>query len=549
MPRGIAALWAAFPPTGRAAFLGVGASALIAVALGVFIPAEVQRHVLTAEARGLEAAIAAMAPSLPDVGGGPVSGTDLDEVDVLVDRAILDADHVRAKLWSLDGTIIYSDAHALIGRRYPDQIDELTEVGEGHGPVFEVTNLSAPENEYERSFSELVEFYVPVTDDAGEVVGVFEIYEDVRFINAALRGISTAVWLAIGSGLGVLLIFLVLLMGTTVRAVSRDRAAAEARARDLEVLVAAADALASSLEPTEFFSRLEATVKDGLGLTHLTIEPEASARPGISQHRLRDGRWLIGERDGGAILGEEDRVLRAVADSVDAALGNAALFAEVRSAADARRDLLRQVGQAHEDERRLLVGELHDTLAAELIRLLYGVRGILARSETIPPVIRSEVERLEQLVGDSERGLRAFMNRIRPSSLEGAGGLVAAVRQTVDRFREETGLRVELSTRGGADGFDADRQLVTLRAVEEGLLNVRKHAGAGAVRVVLSADARRMRLTIDDDGGGWPPSRPHPSTSGLGLAYLRERVVALGGRVDLEASRLGGARLVMELPR
>jgi signal transduction histidine kinase len=536
-----------FPPTWRAALLGVIASAVIAVALGIFIPLEVRRHVLTAEARGLEAAVQALTPSLPDFSSGRLTSEQVAEADALVDRALLDADHVRAKLWSLDGTVIYSDALELIGRRFDDIGQEIGDIAATGAVKFEVTSLDEAENEFEQRYPELVEFYLPVHDGSGAVVAVFEIYEDVSFINQALNGVTTATWLAIGSGLSVLLVFLVLLMRTAVRSINRDRAAAEARAQELEVLVGAADALASSLEPDEFFAELEAKVRAGLGLSRLAIVAGPEHGPSALERQLRDGSWLIAERADRPLLPDDARVLGSLANSLDAALANASLYAEVRRAAETRRGLLRQLWEAHDDERRLLVGELHDSLAAELIRVLYGVRGIAARSGDLPEDIRAEVERLERLVADSERGLRAFMNRIRPTSLEGVGGLLAGVREAVLRFRAESHLPAELTTRGTPDGYPALAQLTVLRAAEEALLNVRKHAGATRVRVGLSVDARRLRLTVDDDGLGWPDPAAAPG-EGLGLAYMRERVSSAGGRLQTGASRLGGARIVVEIP-
>jgi signal transduction histidine kinase len=538
----------ALPQTGRVALMGLIASAVIAIALGIFITTEVRRHVLMAEARGLEAAVVAMAPALPDLAAGELTASEIAALDRRVDRALLDADHVRAKLWSLDGTILYSDASELIGRRYDGAGREIAGIASSGVLHFEVTDLQEPENEFERRYRELIEFYLPVRDDSGRVVGVFEIYEDMRFINQALNGVAAATWLAIGSGLAILLVFLILLMRTAVRSISQGRAAAEARAQELEILVGAAAALASSLERDELFEKLEAKVRAGLGLTRLAIEPGPARDDSALQRQLRDGSWLIAQRDDRPFRADDARVLGSVANSLDAALANATLYAEVRRAADTRRSLLRQLWEAHEDERKLLVGELHDSLAAELIRVLYGIRGIAARSSELSDDVRAEVERLERLVTESERGLRAFMNRIRPTSLEGGGGLFAGVREAVVRFREETRVPVELTARGSLDGYPTGSQLTLLRATEEALLNVRKHAHATRVRVGISADARQLRLTVDDDGVGWG-SDPTPGRRALGLAYMRERVSSAGGRVQVGASRLGGARLVVEIPK
>ncbi len=544
--RAVIAGWRALPPSGRFGLLGVLASAVVAIALGLFIPLEVRRHLLEAEGRGLEAAVVALQPSLPDLSSGPLSSTEISLTDRLVDRAILDSDHVRAKLWALDGTVLYSDAGELIGRVFADVRPRLDEVA-ASGTMHEVTDLHDAENELERQYPRLIEFYVPVRDDGGRTVAVFEIYEDVGFLEQALTGISSATWLAIGSGLTILLLFLLTLVAAAVRSISRDRAAAEARAGELAILVGAAEAVASSLEPAEIFSLLGSRVSRGLALSRLTIEPSQATGPGVLSFQLGNGTWLVAERTGGTLADEDARVLRSVANNLGVALANAALYAEVRDAAQARRALLRQVVQAHEDERRHLVGELHDSLAGDLIRVLYGLRGIRARASALSDDIRAELAGLEERVSAAERGLRAFMTRVRPASLD-EFGLATALEEAVAQFRGETGLDVRLRVSGGVSRVSPDRQLVVLRAAEEALLNVRKHAHAARVRVSVRVGEARLGLTVDDDGVGWPAQLTSEAGRGVGLAYLRERTVGFGGAIRQERSRLGGARLVVDLP-
>ena len=280
----------------------------------------------------------------------------------------------------------------------------------------------------------------------------------------------------------------------------------------------------------------------------MSLEPAPPKQAGVFQHRLGDGSWLVAERDEEPLRDEDERILRSVANSLDAALANATLYAEVRDAAQARKILLRKVVEAHEDERRHLVGELHDSLASELIRILYGIRGIAAQEGALTDDVRDELADLERLVGDLEQELRAFMNRVRPIALDEVG-LSAALQDAVARFGQETHIEVGMRVRGNPDLHSREAQLVILRAGEEGLLNVRKHAGATRVRVVVGADERRLRLSLDDNGVGWPRAASPGEGRGLGLAYLRERVAGFDGAIRTERSRLGGARLVVEIPR
>ena len=65
------------------------------------------------------------------------------------------------KLWDRTGRIVYSDEPGLIGARYPLGAEELADF-RGPEADAEVSDLSKPENRFERSFGKLLEVYVPV---------------------------------------------------------------------------------------------------------------------------------------------------------------------------------------------------------------------------------------------------------------------------------------------------------------------------------------------------------------------------------------------------
>jgi len=140
------------------------------------------------------------------------------------------------------------------------------------------------------------------------------------------------------------------------------------------------------------------------------------------------------------------------------------------------------------------------------------------------------------------------MSRMRPAAID-EFGLAAALEETVSRYRQESRLEVRLRVRGDVASISPEVQLVMLRAAEEALLNVRKHADAKRVLVSVRADATHVVLSVEDDGVGWGLGGTEGEGRGLGLAYLPERVVGFGGDVQRLRSRLGGARLVVRIPR
>ncbi|MET7991693.1 histidine kinase [Amycolatopsis sp. NPDC005232] len=85
----------------------------------------------------------------------------LTAFDAAIRRYVLQGSLVRVKVWAADGTILYSDASALIGERYPLSGQEA-EALRVQGSVSEVSDLTRPENRLETSFGKLLEVYVGI---------------------------------------------------------------------------------------------------------------------------------------------------------------------------------------------------------------------------------------------------------------------------------------------------------------------------------------------------------------------------------------------------
>jgi signal transduction histidine kinase len=89
-----------------------------------------------------------------------------------------------------------------------------------------------------------------------------------------------------------------------------------------------------------------------------------------------------------------------------------------------------------------------------------------------------------------------------------------------------------------------DTDVVLLRAAQEALANVRKHAGAAAVRVRL-AYSDGVALTVTDDGRGFDPAA---AGGGFGLPGLRRRAQDSGGNVTVDSAPGAGTTIRVVLP-
>jgi two-component system, NarL family, sensor kinase len=197
-------------PPGRRLFVQFALSGLVAMLVVALLATIVLRRAGESEsvrdARRLTEALgrSVVEPNLDD---GVVRGNrvQLATFDRLVRQRVLRSPVVRVKVWDASGRIVYSDEPRLIRSRYPLGDDELATL-RGDGVEAGISDLSAPENRYERPRRKLLEVYMPVHTPTGRPL-LFETY--LRFSDVAASG--RTVWLAFLPVLVVALLMLWLL--------------------------------------------------------------------------------------------------------------------------------------------------------------------------------------------------------------------------------------------------------------------------------------------------------------------------------------------------
>ena len=150
--------------------------------------------------------------------GDPEAIAALDEV---VRKRLLTDPTVTVRVWREDGTIVYADKPQLIGERFELGADEL-EVLEQGGVDAGVSDLTKPENRFERNYGELVEVYLPVTAQDGTTY-LLEVYQRQAFLDSATQKMLMALAPSIVGALAVLAFILLLLAWRMARRLDRDR--------------------------------------------------------------------------------------------------------------------------------------------------------------------------------------------------------------------------------------------------------------------------------------------------------------------------------------
>jgi signal transduction histidine kinase len=133
--------------------------------------------------------------------------------------------------------------------------------------------------------------------------------------------------------------------------------------------------------------------------------------------------------------------------------------------------------------------------------------------------------------------VREISRGIHPAILS-EQGLMPALKALARR----SAVPVELDLRTGLQ-LPGHLEVAAYYAISEALANAAKHAHASAVHVELDTPDASLRLAVRDDGiGGADPAK------GSGLTGLRDRIEALGGRLDVTSPAGGGTTLLIEIP-
>ena len=199
------------------------------------------------------------------------------------------------------------------------------------------------------------------------------------------------------------------------------------------------------------------------------------------------------------------------------------------------------------EERLRIARELHDSLthSISVIQVQSGVAVHLARKrgEDVPPALLA----IQEAGTDAGRELRATLGVLR-SEEDGDGSDLNQLDSLVTRARA-AGLPVTVTVTGVQRPLPAEADQAAYRIVQEALTNVSRHAGAASASVHLHYSPGALSIQVDDDGKGTVTSNgARASGPGLGLVGMRERVSALGGRLQAGPQDGGGFRVRAELP-
>lgn len=212
-------------------------------------------------------------------------------------------------------------------------------------------------------------------------------------------------------------------------------------------------------------------------------------------------------------------------------------------------DANRRLMTEREAERKALARELHDQVIQDLLSYNYQLED--AENNASDDSQQEDLSKIRTGIRRVVGNIRQICSDLRPPTID-SHGLSAAIRSLAHQWSEQNNIQVQLEMDPELGRLPETIELSVFRIIQEGLSNVRKHANATLVKLVLhrTPNASLVVHLIDNGQGIARPINLAVLSEGkhFGLLGISERVSLLGGTLQVISSSYGGLEMQIEIP-
>jgi signal transduction histidine kinase len=218
---------------------------------------------------------------------------------------------------------------------------------------------------------------------------------------------------------------------------------------------------------------------------------------------------------------------------------------QAQQALEEERELLKQLLESSDQDRKLTAYEIHDGLAQQLAAAIMEFDTFLNQQGQNPDEARTTFQRGTEALRESLAEARRLISGLRPPILDEIG-VVAAIKHLIDDQAVDAKPHVTFLANGKFDELEPALENTIFRIVQESMTNVRRYSGSEDVRLELTQKDDAIRIEVEDWGVGFAPEDVPDEC--FGLIGIRERARVLGGYAKIESSPGAGTSITVELP-
>jgi PAS domain S-box-containing protein len=211
----------------------------------------------------------------------------------------------------------------------------------------------------------------------------------------------------------------------------------------------------------------------------------------------------------------------------------------------------RNDAEAIETERLRIAHEIHDGVAQSLAGLRFKSALWHHLADGAPPEMHAALDEMQIVLTAAIEDIRRAIFGLRPLDMKSLG-FFPALRKWVADFGDQNQMVIQLDMSGQSDSLPAVYELPLFRIIQEGLNNIYQHAQSSLVLVRLDVDAAGgVVLSLIDNGRGFDPDTVGTTEQSkhFGLRQMNERILDLGGTLDIHSAIGQGTELRISLPQ
>jgi len=214
---------------------------------------------------------------------------------------------------------------------------------------------------------------------------------------------------------------------------------------------------------------------------------------------------------------------------------------------EALRMLSGQLIKAHDEERRRIARELHDSAGQILAALSMNLTPLASENGKLPPSATKVIKESVGFVKELLNQLRTISYLLHPPLLDEVG-LSSGLRLFLEGFESRSKIKVELNIPNDFERLPTELETAIFRVVQECLTNIHRHSSSRTAAVRVTRDQNEVKVEVRDQGKGMPlGTKGQPGKVGVGIQGMRERVMQLGGRFEIRSDK-NGTTVVASVP-
>lgn len=216
-----------------------------------------------------------------------------------------------------------------------------------------------------------------------------------------------------------------------------------------------------------------------------------------------------------------------------------------RHAAKAEHELIQELLDLGEKERKLIACEIHDGFVQHAVGAQMWLESVKEDLTADQASAREAIEVVSQSIVDAILEARQMISSLRPIVTDTVD-LELGIANMAYEFRKQTAADIQISVAGDLDSLPPMMAGVALRITQEAMRNAVRHSQAQTISVSAEADRQQLVLSVYDDGGGFDLSDV-PSER-FGLVGIRRRAEVFSGEAQIVSAPGAGTKIDVRIP-